>query len=241
MEGNASETGFSPSVPCRHPCLGQPIYFVEMAFREVYCKWKPNNWPVGWGMTVTTERDDRELMRQAAQNGDAGALAELVRRWDRRVLGFLTKAVADPDAAKDLRQEVFLRVHRSRATYDPRYAFTTWLFRIVRNVLATWRVREVRNPSAETVCEELLDPSLGPAEQAVQAERGRQVRAAIAELTPGERELLLQRFDLEMSYREMAEIHGVPETTLKSRTYVLLERLRRALDRVAVPERSPDS
>lgn len=185
------------------------------------------------GLVVARQCDDRELMCQAGRNGDVGAFTELVRRWEHRVLAFLTKATADADAAKDLRQEVFLRLHRYRGTYDPRYAFTTWLFRIVRNVLSTWRVREERTPWAPPVWADPADASPGPAERASRAETSQRVRGAIAQLDPCERELLLHRFDLDMSYREIAEIQGAPETTVKSRIYTLLERLRCTLDQAA--------
>jgi RNA polymerase sigma factor (sigma-70 family) len=70
--------------------------------------------------------------------------------------------------------------------------------------------------------------------QAARAELDDQVQAAIVTLPPTERELLLQRFYLDMSYREIAEIQGVPETTVKSRTYAVLQRLRQSLGRAAI-------
>ena len=174
--------------------------------------------------------DDRELIVRAARDGDAEAFADLVQRWDRRLLAFLTKATGDPDAAKDLRQEVFLRLHRYRTSYDANYAFTTWLFRIVANVLATWHAKNLRRSTSRAPLQDAADTSPSPSDCASHTETVDQVRAAIGKLSPAERQMLLLRFDLELSYREIAEILGAPETTVKSRLYALLQRLRQSLE-----------
>ncbi|HIJ64847.1 MAG TPA: hypothetical protein HPP77_02765 [Candidatus Hydrogenedentes bacterium] len=91
-------------------------------------------------------------MSRVRRDQDGKAFGELVRRWDRRVLTFLTKATRDPDAAKDLRQEVFLRVFRYGESYNPAFAFSTWLYRIVANVLANWQAKQRRVLAVETPC-----------------------------------------------------------------------------------------
>jgi RNA polymerase sigma-70 factor (ECF subfamily) len=168
-------------------------------------------------------------MVSASRNGSIEALTELVRRWDDRIMAYLTKATGDPDAAKDLRQEVFLRVHRYGKTYDPKYAFSTWLFRIAGNALSTWRSKRGQAGSSNPAVDDVPDPAPNPIDQASRAELDDQVQAAIVRLQPLERALLLQRFYLDMSYREIGEIQGVPETTVKSRTYAILQRLRQSL------------
>lgn len=181
--------------------------------------------------------DDRDLMVRTRRSDGAEGFAELVNRWDRRVLSFLTKASGDPEAAKDLRQEVFLRVHRYRASYDPTYAFSVWLFRIVSNVLCTWQTKQRRRRLVGVPTEEPADPSPSPSDCASRAEVADQVRAVIGKLSPGERELLLLRFDLELSYREIAEIQGAPETTVKSRVYTVLQHLRKSLNHLTGAQR----
>jgi len=193
----------------------------------------------GWDVVEAHESsmqsaEDRDLMVSASRNGSVEALTELVRRWDHRVLAYLTKATGDPDAARDLRQDVFLRVHRYGMTYDPRYAFSTWLFRIAGNALSTWRSKREQTGLAQPAGDDVPDSAPNPMAQAARAELDDQVQAAIVTLPPTERELLLQRFYLDMSYREIAEIQGVPETTVKSRTYAVLQRLRQSLGRAAI-------
>lgn len=179
--------------------------------------------------------DERDLMVRVGRRQDAAAFAELVRRWDQRILAFLTKATGDAEAAKDLRQEVFLRLYRYGASYDPAYAFSTWLYRITRNVLTTWRTKQGKSRAVDGAVEaERADGAPNPRDCAVGAERNHQLRAAIAKLSVEERELLLWRFEAGLSYRTIGEIQGAPETTVKSRVYALLGRLRESLDRSAL-------
>ncbi len=187
---------------------------------------------------------DRDLMLRFGQRGDRTAFEELVRRWDGRVYGFLAKACGDLEAADDLRQEVFLRVWRYGGSYNARFAFSTWLFRIVGNALRTWKVRNARRrrtisiDQEEAAYAEPADPSPDPRERLARSESANAVRSTIARLEVEERELLLLRFDLEMSYREIAEIKEAPESTVKSRLYTLLGRLRKDLQNAGL-ERLP--
>lgn len=182
-------------------------------------------------------------MKRFAQRGDRRAFEQLAGRWDRRVFGFLAKACGSLEAAEDLRQEVFLRLYRHGGRYDPRYPFTTWLFRIAANVLSTWRAKQARarergdgqtgHPGLE-----FADESPNPRERLAAGETRAAIREALAGLEVEERELLLLRFDLELSYPEIGRLKQMPETTVKSRVYKLLERLRVDLEHLQEPQRS---
>ena len=176
---------------------------------------------------------DRDLLIAFGQRGDQAALEALILRWDQRVLAFLAKATGDYEAARDLRQEVFLRLYRYGSTYKAEFAFTTWFFRLVRNVLFTWRARQAKAPrttEAQADRDRIVDLRPTPRETAAQRETLEAVMEAIEELTASERELLLLRFDVGLSYREIAEIQETPETTIKSRVYTLLGRLKERLE-----------
>ena len=179
---------------------------------------------------------DEMLMSRFVWHNDRNSYEDIVKRWDRPIFAFLAKASGDAEAAKDLRQEVFLRVYKYATTYDSNQKFSTWLFSIARNVLATWHAKKTRaslipisNSFGNTMS--AVDPSKDPAARAVADESKDQVNDVMARLTPYERELLLLRMDQGLSYREIAEILDTPETTIKSRTYALLTRIRKDMER----------
>jgi len=184
-------------------------------------------------MAADKTHSDSDLVVSFGKGRNIAAYEELVDRWDQRVLAFLVKTTRDYEAAQDLRQEVFLRVFRYGATYKPEYAFTTWFFRIVRNVLSTWRSKESRRLRLITSEEDdtkIVDLRPTPRDRASTSESAELLREAIDRLAPREREVLLLRFDMGMSYREIAEIQKTPETTIKSRIYKLLGELKTALE-----------
>ncbi len=183
-------------------------------------------------------------MARFSRHTDRGAFEEVVRRWDRRVLSFLAKTSGDLEAAEDLRQEVFIRVYRYGRGYDPKYAFPTWLFKIAANVLKTWQAKQGRRrdvdlgPDAIGAMVDPADGRLNPREEAARNESASMVRSAIARLRLEDRELLLYRFDLDMSYREISLIRDAPETTIKSQMYALIERLRGEFNHSEIIERT---
>ncbi len=171
---------------------------------------------------MKSESDDRDLMIRYARFGDIEAFEEILRRWDARVTSFLAKASRDHDTAEDLRQEVFVRLHRYRHTYNPRYSFSTWLFRIAANTLKTWRGQADRKPVFESLedhpgMRDAPDPAPLPRDCAAANEGADRLRTAISNLEVSERSLLLYRLNLNLSYREISEILGEPESTIKSR------------------------
>lgn len=82
---------------------------------------------------MQTSDPDARLML-AFREGDESALAELYRRWAGPVRRFLRRMVGEPSMAEDLTQETFVRVHGARDRYAPEARFSTWLFRIARNL-----------------------------------------------------------------------------------------------------------
>ena len=84
--------------------------------------------------------NDTDLIVQA-QKGDQSAFEELVYRYDRNVLSIALKYALNEDDAKDLYQEVFIRVYRGLKNFRFQSEFSTWLFRITTNVCLTSRGR----------------------------------------------------------------------------------------------------
>src|SRR6266436_5770897 len=75
---------------------------------------------------------DRELVASAAQ-GLEGGFEELVRRYQRPISGYVYLMVGDYDAALDLTQEIFIKIHGSLSRYRPEFKFSTWIYKIAHN------------------------------------------------------------------------------------------------------------
>ncbi len=175
----------------------------------------------------------------AYQQGDTRAFEALLKRHRRPMFNFLYRHVGNGTLAEDLLQDVFLRVIRSAARYSPRAKFTTWLYTIARN-LCVDNARRAKHRRHATLGKDpsgkqtLLDkvPNTGPAvdRQAMGGELRQSLHQAIASLGDDQREVFLMRETLNLPFKEIAEIVGCPENTVKSRMRYALEHLRRCLD-----------
>jgi RNA polymerase sigma factor (sigma-70 family) len=103
---------------------------------------------------MTTERTDESLM-VAYQLGDEDAFTVLYRRHSGRVLNFLKLKCRDDALARDVFQSTFLKLHRSRSTYNSSFPFVTWLFTICRSELLDSIRKKAR--SNETLVDEFPD------------------------------------------------------------------------------------
>ncbi len=177
---------------------------------------------------------DRLLMERLAA-GDDGALAELVARWQGPVTACVARFLGCPaEEASDLAQETFLRVWRERHRWQPRAAFSTWLFAIALNLCRNQRRSARRRPELVPIgADEAGDglPAVAapldddPFERARAGEVAAVARRALLELPDTQRAaLLLRRFE-GLSYRDIATTLGVSEGAVES----LLVRARRAL------------
>ena len=163
------------------------------------------------------------------QKGDANAFEELVRRYQNRLLGVLEHLVGRKDLAEDLAQEVFLRVYRARARYQPQAKFSTWLFTIANNLASNARRsldrrREVHidprgsegfvgDPLAQLA---LAASGLMPNRQLDNVEACSMVQQAIQDLNDRQRmAVLLAKFE-DMSYAEIAEVMQLSPQAVKS-------------------------
>lgn len=171
-------------------------------------------------------RVDHDLVRRA-QKGDEAAFAALVERNQRRAWRVARNLVPRDEDADDIVQEAFLRVFRSLERFDFKYAFTTWLFRIVTN-LAIDHLRKRRplgtgSSNGEDEDEIGFDPEDDgierPDEALLREERAVHVRECIDALAPHFRSVLALRELEGMSCAEIAEIVGATNVTVRWRLH----------------------
>ncbi|MCS7025530.1 MAG: RNA polymerase sigma factor [Bryobacteraceae bacterium] len=172
---------------------------------------------------IFREVEDRDLILKARrQNVDAYNL--LVSRWEKRIYNYLLRLVNNRDDAMDLSQEVFLKAYQNLHRLDDPGRFGPWLFRIAHNEAYSW-LRKPR-PGDEPAPEHLTTFSssrLLPLETSLAIER------ALERLTLDQREAVLLKTHHGFKFEEIAEILETPVSTIKSRVYTGLERLKEYL------------
>ncbi len=179
-----------------------------------------------------------ELLRRARRR-EPEALCKLVEIYNARVFGLLYRLTGSRDAAEDLLQETFLRVVRVIGQYEHVGKFEPWLFRIAANLARDRARRLVRrgeaglanenSPSAVPRISSSAHDERDPAEQLVHREAGQQLEACLSRLSDAEREIIVLRHYSDLSFREIAELLGIPLGTALARAHRALQRLRAEL------------
>ena len=184
---------------------------------------------------------DAELVK-AFKEGDAGALDELIGRYKERLYAYLLRLSRDRDAADDLQQEVFIKVVKKIHSYGEREKFSAWLFTIAHHAVmdhfrSGLRRREEsldtadgdRTPLAET----LPSHEPGPDKQLEEAESSAVLQAAFDRLSSDQREIFLMRHYSGLSFKEIADILGVPIGTVLARMSRAMAKVRSELGKPA--------
>lgn len=178
-------------------------------------------------MSDQAERLYERLLVMRCQTGDDDAYRELVGRFGPRLRYFLRKLVARADRADDLVQEVWLDVLRQLPRLKDAGAFTTWLYRIAHGKAMLEGRRNGRAPATTTAVEDIADEK----EESFSPEDAARIHAALDQLEPIQREVLVLRFLEELSYDEIGQIVGCPLGTVRSRIHYAKSNLKRHLER----------
>jgi RNA polymerase sigma-70 factor (ECF subfamily) len=190
-------------------------------------------------VSSSSAASDLEAMLRV-KTGDESAFAYLVQKYRRPMVGFMNRLCHNPSTAEELAQEVFLRVYRSRATYEPSAKFTTWLYRIATN-LAVNHARDTRHERPENTLRldepdqetgktpDLPADSLTAEEQVLRRERLAAIRAKVSALPERQRLAVIMHKFQQMDYREIAGVLKLSESATKSLLFRAYETLREQL------------
>jgi RNA polymerase sigma-70 factor, ECF subfamily len=195
-------------------------------------------------MAPMREEVTDELLMMRFQSGDRPSFQGLVRRHKVTLYNFVLRQVRHPAAAEDLVQDVFVRIVQNAGEFKHEAKFTTWAYAIARNICID-HLRKMslrRHPSLDqsgspdseggpTLGERTADPRPSAAvdRAVIGNELGQRITRAVEALPPDQREVFLLRELANIPFKEIAEIVGVPENTVKSRMRYALERLQEAL------------
>jgi RNA polymerase sigma-70 factor (ECF subfamily) len=178
---------------------------------------------------------DEDLV-EAFQGGDTAVFDILVQRWDRKIQGAIYRFVGASEDARDLCQEAFLRAYRGLRTFKKDARFSSWLYQIALNVCRD-RLRRRRGRTVVSLDE--LDeggqeaavlPGPSPLELAEARDISDRVARAVASLPDEQREVIVLKEYQGLTFAEIAEVLGVPLSTVKTRLYRGLVQLRQRLE-----------
>ena len=175
----------------------------------------------------TPQPTDEELVA-AILSGDRDRFGELVERYQKRLVNYLYRLLRDLDEAHDLSQEVFFKVYRALDSFNPKYRFSTWMFRIGQNAaIDVLRKRRLKMVSMTVADDEdggdreweFAGDERGPYRELRNRERGDAIQEAVEALPWEYRELILLRHFGELSYDEIAKLKGMPLGTVKNKLF----------------------
>ncbi|MEO8131252.1 MAG: RNA polymerase sigma factor [Bryobacteraceae bacterium] len=183
---------------------------------------------------------DAELMLRV-RDGDSVSFGLLLERHRGPVIHFVYRMVLNRAVAEELAQEVFLRVYRSRASYEPTAKFTTWLFRIAAHLALNW-IRDRKNEKNQERLDDDSQQGIGlqvadlrpTVEQTLVGNvRLQEVRRAIEALPSKQRAAVVMHKYHEMEYSQIAKILQCSESAVKSLLFRAYESLRLRLAHIA--------
>jgi RNA polymerase sigma-70 factor (ECF subfamily) len=186
------------------------------------------------------QRTDESLLFEAVR-GDEYSFAELVRRWEKKIFGFVFRYTGNREDSQDVVQSTFIKVYNNLDKLKDPASFPSWLYRIALNEC---RIRFRKNrrildrevPCREGTGEGALDgaepgvDTVTPEQIAAGREELNRLGAAFYLLPEEQRAVILRREYQGLRFREIAEVLGLPLSTVKSRLYLGLKALRRFME-----------
>jgi RNA polymerase sigma-70 factor (ECF subfamily) len=188
---------------------------------------------------------DEDLL-VSLRSGHAESLGVLVARWEGPLFRFVSRLVERPDDARDVCQETFLRILDKAEAFRDGARFSTWMYQIALNLCRDqsrrkrrWGRLMIAEPASgvETPREHAAPatPATNPAAAYEHSERQGAVRRALSALPAEQREVLLLKEYEGLKFREIADVLGVAESTVKSRMYAGLDAMRMTLTGLGIP------
>lgn len=179
--------------------------------------------------------EETAALARGLRKRDPELLDALIERYQYRLFRYLLYLTGNRETAEDLFQETWFRVLERGRQYDGRSRFETWLFSIARHlVIDLQRRRKPHSLDALTGPDDegyaVPDGGPSPLELASARQEGVALERSLGRLAAVSREVLLLRFQEDLTIEEIASVAGVPVSTVKSRLYRGLRELRGMLE-----------
>jgi RNA polymerase sigma-70 factor (ECF subfamily) len=178
-------------------------------------------------MAERDQPDDRSLVERIL-GGDRDLFSVLVSRYEKRVVNYVYRITHRYEEAHDLAQEIFVKVYLALDRYDPKFQFSTWLFRIAQNsaidalrkksIVEVSLARPVDDDSSGKE-REFADDGISPYRALKNKELSAAIDTAVQQLPSDYRELIQLRHFAELSYEEIASMKKLPLGTVKNKLF----------------------
>ena len=180
------------------------------------------------------ELSDSQIIERTL-GGEPDAFNMLVRRWERQIYGLTLRMLGRDEEAKDATQETFLSAYRNLSKFRGEAKFSSWIYRIALNICNTklrGRSRAVisLDEQREESGLELAASSDDLGSRLQQEQITRHVRRALQGLPADMRQVIIMKEYEGLKFSEIAEILGIPISTVKTRMYTGLSELRKRLE-----------
>jgi RNA polymerase sigma-70 factor (ECF subfamily) len=169
--------------------------------------------------------DDETLVRQCL-DGDAAAFETLVERYEKKLFNVAFRMLNDMDAARDVTQTVLLKSYRSLKSFNARYKFYSWIYRIAINESTNVLNKRHR---MQAIDDRMLSVAMDTDRFSSRSELSEAIQEALMNLKQELRSVIILRHYLDCSYRAIGRILDVPEKTVKSRLFSARQQLKDAL------------
>lgn len=185
--------------------------------------------------------DDDQVLIAKILAGKRAAFEELMKKYNKKIFGYIYRMVKDEDVAIELTQDFFLKLYHILDKYNSQYKFTTWAYRICYNMV----IDHVRKNSAyiesldcENVTSRMVESEnyskADALDNLVKEEIREYTWSVVDRIPPKFRELILMRYLQELKYDEIAEITQMPVGTVKNRLFKAKEMLKLELEKDGV-------
>lgn len=174
---------------------------------------------------AAAEASSDQALIERITDGDQLAMRTLFGRHRVGLYRWLLRLVRDEALAEDLLSEVFLDVWRKARSFEARSSVSTWLLAIARNKALTARRRRIDAELDETIAATVADPADDPEVVLAKKDRAELLRHSLASLSPEHGEVIDLVYYHGKSVKEVAEIVGSNEATVKTRMFYARKKL----------------
>ena len=185
-------------------------------------------------------KEDLELVRLAVKKKDQKAFHKLMNKYRDSIYFMVLKMVHNRDDADDITIESFGKAFNKLEAYDPKYAFSTWLFKIATNNCIDF-IRKKRlettsldepmgNEDGDEMHMDVKSEALNPEEKYIRKQRAVSIRGTISKLDDKYRHLIELRYYQELSYEEIAKELNIPLGTVKAQLFRAKELLYKMME-----------